>query len=415
MGSKLQRQLGISFSTLPSQQQVCAFGEEGSKAEALASARDEYRSQILHLFKARGARIDMKNLIVYYDPDLTTSIEDVPIPDYGPHEILIKVVATGMNPKDWKHPMPQYFNSRINQGDDVAGIVEGFGHEVKGFKFGDRVAGFHQMGTLRGGYAEYCVCPEWTVFHIPDTMGFEEAATIPLAAYTAAVGLYRNLRLPLPFERADERAGVEKEALVINGASGAVGSFALKFAQLSNMGPIIAIAGANADFVKENGADIVLNYRSPTIRRDLEYALQGRRLRYAIDCANTVTSLNYILPNLDSRVGRYTCTTSVGAGISVKSKEKGEQQMILELWEGWWQQIWVGSVHEDNPAGGNMFAAVISKVMEMEMERRNFTGHPYEVVPGGLNGVLDGLKRLRDGKNGNKKYVVRIADTLGLN
>jgi NADPH:quinone reductase-like Zn-dependent oxidoreductase len=357
----------------------------------------------------------MKNLIVYYDPELTTRLEDVPIPDMGPHEILIRVVAAGMNPKDWKHPMPQYFNSRINQGDDVAGIVEGFGHEVKGFKFGERVAGFHQMGTPRGTYAEYCVCPEQTVFHIPDSMSFEEAATIPLAAYTAAVGLYRNLRLPMPFERTDALAGIQPEPLVINGASGAVGSFALKFAKLTPAtSPVIAIAGASADFVKENGADIVLNYRNPTVRRDLANALEGKRLRYALDAANNVESLNYILPNLDSRVGRYTCTTSVGEGISVKSSKKGEQQMILELWEGWWQQIWVGSIHEDNPAGGIMFAAVTSKILEMEMAAGRFSGHPYEIVEGGLNGVLGALKELRDGRHGNKKYVVRIADTEGL-
>jgi len=359
----------------------------------------------------------MKSLIVYYDPDLTTSIQDdAPIPDTGPREILIRVVAAGMNPKDWKHPMPAYFNSRLNQGDDVAGVVEGFGIEVKGFKFGERVAGFHRMGSSGGAYAEYCVCPEWTVFHIPDTMTFDEAATIPLATFTAAVGLYRNLRLPMPFERADAAAGVrDSHALVINGASGAVGSFATKLAKLSpGIGPVIAVAGASADLAKDNGADVVLDYRSPTVRRDIEKALAGKPLRYAFDAANTPTSLNYILPNMDPSVGRYACTTSVGAGISVKSTEKGEQQMILELWGGWWQQIWVGSIHDDEPPGGIMFGAVVSKVLEMELAAGNFRGHPYELVEGGLNGVLDALERLRDKKNGNKKYVVRIPDTPGI-
>jgi len=359
----------------------------------------------------------MKNLIVYYDPDLTTAIQDdAPIPDTGPREILIRVVAAGMNPKDWKHPLPAYFNSRVNQGDDVAGFVEGFGHAVKGFKFGERVAGFHRMGAPAGAYAEYCVCAEWTVFHIPDSLSFEEAATMPLATFTAAVGLYRNLRLPMPFSRADAAAGAaDASALVINGASGAVGSFATKLAKLSPaIRPIIAVAGANAASAKDAGADVVLDYRSPAVRSDIEKALGGRPLRYALDAANSPTSLNYILPNLDVHSGRYTCTTSVGAGISVKSTEKGEQQIILEQWGGWWQQIWVGSIHDDEPAGGIMFAAVVSKILEMVLAEGRFSGHPYEVVEGGLNGVLDALKRLRDKKNGNKKYVVRIADTPGI-
>jgi NADPH2:quinone reductase len=100
---------------------------------------------------------------------------------YGPNEILIKVEVAGSNPKDWKHPAPNYFHSKINQGDDCAGTVAGIGDGVHGFNVGDRVAGFHQMKTDRGTYAEYSVCAAHTVFHIPTQMSYEEAATIPLA------------------------------------------------------------------------------------------------------------------------------------------------------------------------------------------------------------------------------------------
>ena len=72
-------------------------------------------------------------------------------------------------------------NVKLNQGDDVGGIVEAVGAKVKDFRKGDRVAGFHEMDTPRGTYAEYTVCPAHTVFHIPSSMSFEEAATIPLA------------------------------------------------------------------------------------------------------------------------------------------------------------------------------------------------------------------------------------------
>ena len=68
----------------------------------------------------------MKNLIVYYDDNqnLTTKLEDILKPSQlKPYEILIKVSVAGSNPKDWKHPLPAYFNNRINQGDDCAGYV----------------------------------------------------------------------------------------------------------------------------------------------------------------------------------------------------------------------------------------------------------------------------------------------------
>jgi NADPH:quinone reductase len=66
----------------------------------------------------------MKNLIVYYDEQraLRTKLEDIPIPsDIKPHEVLIKIEVAGSNPKDWKHPLPEYFNVKLNQGDDCAG------------------------------------------------------------------------------------------------------------------------------------------------------------------------------------------------------------------------------------------------------------------------------------------------------
>lgn len=107
----------------------------------------------------------MKNLVVYYDSErsLKTDIQDVTVlsaASLKPNEILIKVTVAGSNPKDYKHPLPAYFNSRINQGDDCAGTVAAIGTAVRGFQVGERVAGFHQMATPHGTYAEYAICPE---------------------------------------------------------------------------------------------------------------------------------------------------------------------------------------------------------------------------------------------------------------
>lgn len=66
----------------------------------------------------------MKNLLVFYDEQqhFATQLEDIPVPkDLKPHEVLIKVQVAGSNPKDYKHPLPEYFNIKINQGDDCAG------------------------------------------------------------------------------------------------------------------------------------------------------------------------------------------------------------------------------------------------------------------------------------------------------
>jgi NADPH:quinone reductase len=95
----------------------------------------------------------MRNLITYYEgAELKTKLEtDTPVWPYGDNDVLIKTAAVSSNPKDWKHPMPNYFNNAVNQGDDVGGVVEAVGKDVKSFHKGDRVAGFHVMDTETGG------------------------------------------------------------------------------------------------------------------------------------------------------------------------------------------------------------------------------------------------------------------------
>jgi len=312
--------------------------------------------------------------------------------------------------------MPAYFNIKVNQGDDAAGIVEAVGSKVTNFRKGDRVAAFHVMDTPKGTYAEYTVAPSHTVFHIPETLSFEEAATIPLAAYTAAVGIFRNLRLPLPFDRTDEH-GVEntpeeaKIPLIVNGASSAVGAFAVKLAKLNpTIYPIIGIAGGSKDFAKEIGADAVVDYRSADVVADLKNALGGKKVYHVFDAANTLQSVKYLSAVVE-KGARYTCTTPVaGGGIY----GKGAQKEILDEHGIWSEQIWVGSVHDNKPAGGILFGKIASALFEEAIKAGTLTGQPYEIVQGGLTGVKDALAKLRDRKGGNTKFVTRIADTPGL-
>jgi NADPH:quinone reductase len=209
--------------------------------------------------------------------------------------------------------------------------------------------------------------------------------------------------VPPPFERPDPSS--PKTPLVINAASGAVGSFALSLATLNpNLEPIIGIAGANGAGVKELGAHVVLDYRSPTIAADLEAALGGKKIEHILDCTNSPSSAKYLLPVLDPVKGRYTCT----AGITP------DQKVLMEQWGGWYEQIWVGSVHEDKPAGGKLFGALMSRLFEDSIAQGKLHGRPYQIVEGGLHGVKDALIKLRDRKSGNAKYVTRIADTDGL-
>lgn len=81
------------------------------------------------------------------------------------------MVVSGSNPKDWK--LPELRPQVLNQGDDIAGIVEKVGSRVYEFKPGDRVAAFHEMMSPHGSYAEYAIAWQHTTFHIPQETTFE--------------------------------------------------------------------------------------------------------------------------------------------------------------------------------------------------------------------------------------------------
>lgn len=122
----------------------------------------------------------MKEAIV--KPDTSVAIQDSPVPTPARDEILVKVLAFGVNPKDWK--VPVWTGTAANSGDDVAGVVEAVGEDVFEFNKGDRVAGFHVMRTPGGAFAEYAILPEHTTFHIPAKISFEEVSPrcpLPLA------------------------------------------------------------------------------------------------------------------------------------------------------------------------------------------------------------------------------------------
>jgi NADPH2:quinone reductase len=104
---------------------------------------------------------------MYNFPIIFKNVNVLNVPrEYGPNEVLVRVVVAASNPKDWKHPMPNYFNVKVNQGDDCSGYVEAVGNKVKNFKKGDKVAGFHEMDTPRGTYAEFAVVYVTLLHHL---------------------------------------------------------------------------------------------------------------------------------------------------------------------------------------------------------------------------------------------------------
>ncbi len=191
-------------------------------------------------------------LINKYGHNNVVEIKDLSRPKPRPNEVLIRVRAAGVNPVDWKiregmmRAMPDT-QFPIVLGRECAGEVVETGAEAKRFKKGDPVVAIPDIRRL-GSFAEYAVAPEKTVYPKPVNITFEEAAAIPIAGLTAL--------------RALRDAGwicAGKKVLVI-GAAGGVGHFAVQIAKLIGAEVTAVCKGANADFVKGLGADKVIDY-----------------------------------------------------------------------------------------------------------------------------------------------------------
>lgn len=179
---------------------------------------------------------------------------DAPEPLVGPGDVLIEMVAAGVNQADERLRSGGFkqvfaFDLPLILGSDVAGRVVAVGEEVSDFAPGDEVFAFPGMDRV-GTFAERVVVDAENVAPIPKSLGLEEAGALPVVALTA-------------WQILAERGGVGPgQTVLIHGGAGGVGSMAIQIAK--HLGATVATtaSAASADFVRELGADIVIDYRN---------------------------------------------------------------------------------------------------------------------------------------------------------
>ena len=195
----------------------------------------------------------MKAIIINkYGNEDVLEYTDVERPTPQADEVLVKVHAAAVNPVDWKirENGGERFGLElpIILGGDIAGIVEEVGDGVENFKKGDAVYGMTVSGGFSGGYAEYALAKADAIALKPDKISFEEAAAIPIGALTAWQSI---------FDLANLQSG---QKILITGASGGVGSFAVQFAKAKDAFVIGTASGRNEKFVRGLGADEFVDY-----------------------------------------------------------------------------------------------------------------------------------------------------------
>jgi NADPH:quinone reductase-like Zn-dependent oxidoreductase len=216
---------------------------------------------------------------------------DVEKPTTGPSDVLVRVHAASVNARDWHIMRGDPYIVRLTtpalfgrtgpkmkvRGSDFSGRVESVGSAVTSFRPGDEVYG--DVGEPDGAFAEYLVAPEHLVERKPQNLSFEQAAAVPVAGNTALMGVRDAGRL---------QAG---QHLLINGASGGVGTFAIQLARVFGAEVTAVCSTRNADLVRALGADHVIDYTrddfaSGSVRYDVLFDLVGNRS--LADCRRAV-------------------------------------------------------------------------------------------------------------------------------
>lgn len=193
----------------------------------------------------------------YGSPDVL-QLKEVPMPTPKHGEVLVKIIAAAANAADWHLLRPDPFLVRLEMGlfkpnktilgGDIAGVVEAVGAGVTMFKSGDAVYG-DLSGCGMGGYAEYASVPERYLAMKPTNLSFEQAAAIPMAGITALQGLR---------DAGKVQAG---QKVLINGASGGVGTFAVQIAKALGAEVTAVCSTGKVEMVRSLGADYVIDYK----------------------------------------------------------------------------------------------------------------------------------------------------------
>jgi NADPH:quinone reductase-like Zn-dependent oxidoreductase len=219
-----------------------------------------------------------------YGPPDVLKLVDVEKPAPKPHDVLVRVHAASINDWDWGILRGTAFVIRVLHGVfapkvriigcDIAGRVEAVGDAVTSFRPGDEVYG-DLSGSGFGAFAEYACAPEKALARKPPRMTFEQAAAIPQAGMLAVQGLIDVGRI---------RSG---QTLLLNGAGGGVGTFALQIAKLHDVEVTVVDKAGKLDMLRAMGAEHVIDYR------EADFTKLGARYDLILDATTTRSPFAY--------------------------------------------------------------------------------------------------------------------------
>ncbi|KIY65801.1 GroES-like protein [Cylindrobasidium torrendii FP15055 ss-10] len=316
-----------------------------------------------------------------------------------PGEVLIKVQAAALNPSDWKlqeFGAPWVKDYPVISGTDIAGEIQDVGEGVTRFKKGDRIATQGFYANDRGAFQEYAVIPADFVAKIPETLTYEQGASIPVGFVAAITALFAEK--PLGFSLNPECAWPAPQyaghTIVVIGGSTSVGQYAIQLSKFLGFSDIVTYASQKHHaFLVELGATKCIDRAVPLDA--LDTMITGP-VKVAFDCVGSK----------EAQETATRITSADGTAITVYFDTRSEESKAAGKDKPFF--LVLGSSYLP---GHEEFGVKMWLTIERLLKEGVIKPNRYEVIPGGLNGVASGLERLKRGEVSGLKLVVRPHET----
>ncbi|KAI1042522.1 hypothetical protein LB505_010889 [Fusarium chuoi] len=326
--------------------------------------------------------------------------------------ILVRPVSVALNPTDWRHIRGRRAKDGCIVGCDYAGIVESVGSAViKKWKPGDRIFGVAHGANLvnpdDGAFAEVISVIGDLQMRMPDSLSFQQAATLGLGTGTVGQGLFqKSLKLRLPSAAVSDVTRHDEPVLIYGGGS-ATGALGIQFAKEAGYTVITVCTPDHFDYAKSLGAHFVVDYKDPDAGRKIrEYT--KNKLRLAWDTISIPDSARICAEALTS------CSSSnpvYGSLLPTKNPRADVTSIATVFHTTFGRTFDFGGQHMPASKDDYEFGKSFYGLAEQLIAQGRIQPHPGRVGGGGLRGVIDGLAELEAGKVQGEKLVYNVADT----
>ncbi|GAW18779.1 hypothetical protein ANO14919_082610 [Xylariales sp. No.14919] len=333
-------------------------------------------------------------------------VYDRPLPVPGPGHVLIKVAAVALNPCDWK--MSSAFPSKgASCGSDFAGCIVKLGEGVTRLDVGNRVAGAvhanNPINPTSGAYAQYATVDSRLLWPIPNDMSWGEAATIGLCGIgTVGMAAWHNLELT-----GTPEAPVEKAPFVlVYGGSSANGTIAIQLLKLSGYRVVTTCSPHNFQLVETLGAEKAFDYKSPACAQDIRNYTSDK-LKYVIDIIAEARTLKLCYAAIGRAGGRYVGFELIpGELASLRKTIKASWVLGIRMTGA---EIALGKGY-GHPASPELYewGRDLSRRVGEWVRDGKIKAHPRVIHPEGLDGIIEGIEKLRRREVSGTKLVYMI-------